>query len=108
MILAASIQPGMYAHVADVLSDEASRELYDKYGLDGLARHGGVSGGKGNARKAWDEFKPHKRENKRTRARGASAAASPAPVREDVDEATSNSGDAAAAEAQDDRYLMTA
>ena len=59
-----------------MLSDEASRALYDKYGLEGMGKHGGASSGKGNASKAWDEFKPHKRENKRTRARGAAAEAS--------------------------------
>ena len=35
----------------------------------------GFGSGAGNASRAWDEFKPFKRENKRTRARDASAAA---------------------------------
>ena len=55
---------------ADVLSDPESRRLYDEYGLD-LATHKGAGSGRGNARQAWDEFKPYKRENKRTRARDA-------------------------------------
>ena len=70
----------LHIYAADILSDEGSRALYDRYGLEGMGRHGDLGGGKGNARKAWDEFKPHKRENKRTRARGAAAAAFPGPV----------------------------
>ncbi|KAK9804086.1 hypothetical protein WJX73_005526 [Symbiochloris irregularis] len=85
----------------DVLSDAASREIYDKYGMEGLARRGGIDRGKGNASKAWDEFKPHVRENKRTRARGASAAASPAPFREDHEQATGSGAENA--DVQDDR-----
>ena len=61
---------------ADVLSDESLRKLYDQYGLEGMGRHGNVNSGKGNANKAWEEFKPHKRENKRTRARDSAAEAS--------------------------------
>lgn len=36
----------------------------------------GAAAGQGNARQAWDEFKPYKRENKRTRARDASRVSS--------------------------------
>ena len=53
-----------------MLSDPQSRRLYDEHGLD-LATHKGAGSGRGNARQAWDEFKPYKRENKRTRARDA-------------------------------------
>lgn len=83
---------------ADVLSDEASRALYNKYGLEGMGRHGDVAGGRGNASKAWDEFKPHKRENKRTRARGASATAFS--VEADNPEAASGSGIEVAADGE--------
>lgn len=62
----------------DILSDESSRALYDKYGLEGMGRHRGADRGTGNASKAWDEFKPHVRDNKHTRARGASAEAASA------------------------------
>jgi len=55
---------------ADVLSDQISRDLYDRYG-PGFLEHPGGAAGRGNAREAWDEFKPYKRENKRTRARAA-------------------------------------
>ena len=53
---------------ADILSDPTSRELYDLHGLD-ANRQIGSEAGKGNAREAWDEFKPFKKENKRTKAR---------------------------------------
>ena len=56
---------------ADVLSDPTSRDLYDRYG-PGVHEQPGGAAGRGNAREAWDEFKPFKRENKRTRARAAS------------------------------------
>ena len=55
---------------ADVLSDPKSRELYDLHGIN-ASSHQGAAAGRGNAREAWDEFKPFKKENKRTRARDA-------------------------------------
>ena len=55
---------------ADVLSDPDSRKQYDLCGLDGPSQSGAASG-RSNAREAWDEFKPFKKENKRTRARDA-------------------------------------
>ena len=58
---------------ADVLSNPESRETYDKYGLDSSS-HPGMTAGRGNAREAWDEFKPFRKENKRTRARDAAQA----------------------------------
>ena len=60
----------MTCSCADVLSDPKSRKLYDLHGAD-ASSHQGAAAGKGNAREAWDEFKPFKKENKRTRARDA-------------------------------------
>jgi len=62
----------------DVLSDPEARSLFDRYGAQGMSSHGRTSGGWGNSRAAWDEFKPFKRENKRTRARASAHAASTA------------------------------
>ncbi len=67
----------------DVLSDPKSRELYDLHGTDASSFQGAAAGS-GNAREAWDEFKPFKKENKRTRARdsmrtSAVAAETPSP-----------------------------
>lgn len=56
---------------ADVLSDETARKLYDEYGAEGMKSHEGGASGKGNSDRLWDEFKPFKRENRRTRARSA-------------------------------------
>ena len=41
-----------------------------------MKQHQGAQAGQGNARTAWDEFKPFKKENKRTKARAASSQAS--------------------------------
>lgn len=54
----------------DILSDSQSRALYDAHGLD-MGSMKGAESGRGNARDAWEEFKPFRRENKHTRARGA-------------------------------------
>ena len=56
---------------ADTLSDPVSRQLYDEYGAEGMQRHPGAASGRGNAREAWDEFKPFTRTNKHTQARDA-------------------------------------
>ena len=40
-----------------MLSDANARRLYDRYGPEGMRRHGGAEAGTGNARRAWDEFK---------------------------------------------------
>lgn len=56
---------------ADTLSDPVSRQLYDEYGPEGMQRHAGAASGQGNAREAWDEFKPFTRTNKHTQARDA-------------------------------------
>eukprot|EP00891_Asterochloris_glomerata_P000287 jgi/Astpho2/287/fgenesh1_pg.00010_%23_49_t len=55
----------------DTLSDPVSRQLYDEYGPEGMQRHAGAASGQGNAREAWDEFKPFTRTNKHTQARDA-------------------------------------
>ncbi len=39
-----------------------------------MKQHQGAHAGQGNARDAWDEFKPFTKENKRTKARAASQA----------------------------------
>lgn len=62
--------------LTDTLSDPTSRKLYNQFGLEGMKQHGGAQAGQGNARDAWDEFKPFKKENKRTQARAASQASS--------------------------------
>ncbi len=36
-----------------------------------MQRHAGAASGRGNAREAWDEFKPFTRTNKHTQARDA-------------------------------------
>ncbi|KAL3137318.1 hypothetical protein ABBQ32_006858 [Trebouxia sp. C0010 RCD-2024] len=73
----------------DTLSDPMSRKLYNQYGLEGMKQHQGAQAGQGNARTAWDEFKPFKKENKRTKARAASqASASP-----DTDSAAASTSD---------------
>ena len=59
---------------SDILSDPISRQLYNQFGPDGMKRHQGAQAGQGNARDAWDEFKPFTKENKRTKARAASQA----------------------------------
>ena len=64
--------------LTDTLSDPTSRKLYNQFGLEGMKQHGGAQAGQGNARDAWDEFKPFKKENKRTQARAASQASSSA------------------------------
>ena len=64
----------MHVHLADILSDPETRGIYDKQGLEGLKRaRGGTPAGQGNASKAWDEFKPFNKSNKRTEARSSSA-----------------------------------
>ena len=55
----------------DVLSDETARKLYDEYGAEGMKSQEGGTAGRGNADRLWDEFKPFKRENRRTKARSA-------------------------------------
>ena len=40
-----------------MLSDVNARQLYDRYGPEGMRRHSGAAAGTGNARRAWDEFK---------------------------------------------------
>jgi hypothetical protein len=57
---------------ADILSDPKSRALYDSYGKQGMQGREGAGAGVGNARDAWEEFKPYVRQNKHTRARQAS------------------------------------
>lgn len=57
----------------DVLSDADARALYDRFGPEGMQGRPGAGAGSGNARRAWDEFKPFKRQNKHTRARDASS-----------------------------------
>ncbi|KAK9842878.1 hypothetical protein WJX74_003834 [Apatococcus lobatus] len=58
----------------DVLSDSETRSIYDKQGLEGLKRaRGAAAAGPSNASKAWDEFKPFTKSNKRTQARSSSA-----------------------------------
>ncbi|BDA46467.1 probable chaperone protein DnaJ at N-terminal half [Coccomyxa sp. Obi] len=57
------------SHAYDALSDTTSRSLYDRYGPEGMKQQAGANSGRGNAREAWDEFKPYKKENKRTKAR---------------------------------------
>lgn len=59
---------------ADTLSDPRSRQLYNQFGPEGMKQHRGAQAGQGNARDAWDEFKPFTKENKRTKARAASQA----------------------------------
>lgn len=58
----------------DVLSDAAARALYDRFGPEGMQGRAGAGAGRGNASRAWDEFKPFKRQNKHTQARAASTA----------------------------------
>lgn len=60
---------------ADVLSDATARALYDELGPERMHARAGARAGAGNARAAWDEFKPYKREGKRSAARAAAAAA---------------------------------
>ncbi|KAK9906520.1 hypothetical protein WJX75_003297 [Coccomyxa subellipsoidea] len=62
------------SHAYDVLSNETSRSLYDRFGPEGMKQQAGADSGRGNARQAWDEFKPYKKENKRTKARDATRA----------------------------------
>lgn len=76
--------------VADTLSDPTSRQLYNQFGPEGMKQHLGAQAGQGNARDAWDEFKPFKKENKRTKARAASQAS--AAVDGDLDTTSSDNG----------------
>ncbi|EIE23899.1 DnaJ-domain-containing protein [Coccomyxa subellipsoidea C-169] len=62
------------SHAYDVLSDATARSLYDRFGPEGMKQQAGADSGRGNAREAWDEFKPYKKENKRTKARDAARA----------------------------------
>ena len=75
---------------ADTLSDPLSRKLYNQFGAEGMKQHYGAQAGQGNARDAWDEFKPFKKENKRTKARAASTAS--ATVDGDMGSAAANEG----------------
>ena len=50
--------------------------MYDRLGLEGMRGHQAASQGRGNASRAWDEFKPFQKENKRTQARAAAASSS--------------------------------
>lgn len=61
---------------ADVLSDPETRKVYDEIGMTIINGQTSVVS-KGNARKAWDEFKPYIRQNKHTRARASSQTQSP-------------------------------
>lgn len=60
----------------------------------------GSSAGTGNAARFWDEFKPHKRTNKRSQARDASTASFSSAS--SIDEAGSTDGDGRAAESSVD------
>ncbi|KAK9817937.1 hypothetical protein WJX72_004542 [[Myrmecia] bisecta] len=71
----------------DTLSDSTARALYDQYGLEGMRTRQGAQAGRGNASRAWDEFKPYKRENKRTKARDASRASASMDGRTETPEA---------------------
>ncbi|KAK9845473.1 hypothetical protein WJX81_007397 [Elliptochloris bilobata] len=62
----------------DVLSDATARALYDEVGAERMHTRAGAGAGAGNARAAWDEFKPFQREGKRSKARAAAAAAAAA------------------------------
>jgi hypothetical protein len=86
---------GAVASAYDVLSSPESRALYDRYGAEGAAARAGGGAGRGNAAASWDEFRPHVRANKRTRARDASAASYAASV--DGEEAAAAATNAAAA-----------
>jgi DnaJ-class molecular chaperone len=67
---------------ADVLSDKDMRRTYDAEGLDGVAREeraaqdgeAGAERRKSNASEAWEEFKPFKKETRRTKARDSAEA----------------------------------
>jgi len=41
----------------DVLSEPAARELYDRYGADGMRGRPGATAGRGNSQTEWEEFK---------------------------------------------------
>ncbi|KAI3438697.1 hypothetical protein D9Q98_001117 [Chlorella vulgaris] len=88
------------ANAYDTLSDVDARKLYDRYGAEGMKRHTGSSAGTGNAARFWDEFKPHKRTNKRSQARDASTASFSSAS--SIDEAGSTDGDGRAAESSVD------
>lgn len=55
----------------DVLSDANSRSLYDRFGADGMESKQGAHGGDGNADRFWSEFKPFKKETRKSKARDA-------------------------------------
>ena len=61
--------------VVDVLSDNETRQLYDKEGLNMTDTQHNDSTSR--ARDAWDEFKPFIRQNKHTRARASTEDANP-------------------------------
>lgn len=79
-----------YCLSSDILSDPLSRQLYNQFGPDGMKQHQGAQAGQGNARDAWDEFKPFTKENKRTKARAASQASTS--VDGDLDATSSDEG----------------
>ncbi|PSC75282.1 chaperone -like [Micractinium conductrix] len=84
-----------FAEVAaayDVLSDPASRALYNAYGPEGMRGRDGAGAGRGNSSRAWDEFKPFKRQNKRTQARDASTASYASSVDASMDASGSEDG----------------
>lgn len=55
----------------DVLSNPKSRSLYDRFGAEGMESMKDAHAGDGNADRFWDEFKPFKKENRKTKARTA-------------------------------------
>ncbi|KAL6772176.1 hypothetical protein ACKKBG_A29235 [Auxenochlorella protothecoides x Auxenochlorella symbiontica] len=76
---AAPEAPARFARLAEayeVLYDEELRRSYDREGPRGVeaavrSRASGAGVGTGEARRAWDEFKPFRKENRRTQARAA-------------------------------------
>lgn len=55
----------------DVLSNEDSRKLYDRYGAEGMKGRGGAEAGRGNAVDMWDEFKRSESKSRKRSARAS-------------------------------------